>query len=263
MVSAHRFGAGRRAELENTREALDRVLVLAVEYVEFDVQRCADGTLVLCHDDTVDIDGVTWPIASISAAELAAAGDRYLHYDDVLRILAAAGKKAHIDLKLTSAADAYREPDLTVEVDAVRRAVAVLGIGNLIVTTNEDRSVRAVRSWADRNDVSLLVGLSLGRSRSGLGWRAGLAQLLSELLPGGRYRRSGANLVVAHRHLARLTVARWARRQRLPLLVWTVDRDRELRYWLRPGRAWLVTTNEPATALRLRAEIRASRPART
>jgi glycerophosphoryl diester phosphodiesterase len=36
------------------------------------------------------------------------------------------------------------------------------------------------------------------------------------------------------------------------LLVWTVDDPVSLRYWLRPGRAWLVTTNVPGRALALR-----------
>jgi glycerophosphoryl diester phosphodiesterase len=75
----------------------------------------------------------------------------------------------------------------------------------------------------------------------------------SELWPGVRYRHSRANVVVAHHWLARLRVRRFARRHGLPLLVWTVDTKRSLAYWMRPGRAWLVTTNEPAVALGLRA----------
>ena len=43
-----------------------------------------------------------------------------------------------------------------------------------------------------------------------------------------------------------------ARRRGLPLLVWTVDTERSLSYWMRPGRAWLVTSIEPALALRVR-----------
>ena len=42
------------------------------------------------------------------------------------------------------------------------------------------------------------------------------------------------------------------RRRDLPLLVWTVDTRGALRYWLRPGRAWLVTTNHPGLALQVR-----------
>ena len=58
--------------------------------------------------------------------------------------------------------------------------------------------------------------------------------------------------MVAHHTLARLGVAAYARRRELPLLVWTVDSQESLRYWMRPGRAWLVTTNQPGLALRVR-----------
>jgi glycerophosphoryl diester phosphodiesterase len=60
-------------------------------------------------------------------------------------------------------------------------------------------------------------------------------------------------VVVAHHSLALLGVARFAHRHGLPLVVWTVDTRGALRHWMRPGRAWLVTTNHPALALRLRA----------
>ena len=53
QLSAHRCGAGQDRTLENTRVALDGALRLPVEYVEFDVQRCGDGTLVCFHDDWV------------------------------------------------------------------------------------------------------------------------------------------------------------------------------------------------------------------
>ncbi|HVX55206.1 hypothetical protein, partial [Nocardioides sp.] len=62
----------------------------------------------------------------------------------------------------------------------------------------------------------------------------------------------------AHHALAAATLARLARQHGLDLLVWTVDDPRLLRWWLAPGRAWMVTTNHPARALDLR---RASGPA--
>ena len=55
--------------------------------------------------------------------------------------------------------------------------------------------------------------------------------------------------------LARLGVASYARRRGLPLLVWTIDAEKALRYWMRPGRAWLVTTNQPGLALRVRSDV--------
>jgi len=125
----------------------------------------------------------------------------------------------------------------------------------MIVTTGDDRAVRAVRDWGEAQGLDLVVGLSLGRSVKRLSWLRRIDIRRSELFPHPRIRRSGANLVVAHHTLARLGVAAYARRRQLPLLVWTVDSEESLRYWLRPGRAWLVTTNHPGRALEMRSRL--------
>lgn len=238
LVSAHRCGAGRERALENTQRAVDRALDIDAEYVEFDVQRCGDGTLVLNHDDSVKIDGQRVRLDQLTYAQAKTAdGDPLLRYDYVLQKLQSR-KRAHIDLKFTSPANLYARPGSTYEVGAVRAAIAALGVENVIVTSMEDRSVKAVRQWAASNGYPhLLVGLSLG----------------SEFFPKSRYRECGANLVVANHRLARLSAARFARRSKLPLLVWTVDDRLSLRYWLKPGRAWMLTTNHPLTALDMRA----------
>jgi glycerophosphoryl diester phosphodiesterase len=214
LVSAHRC---------LTRQAIEAALRLGVDYVEFDLQRCADGTLVL-HHDPVDVPP---PDA--------------LGYDDALTLLAG-HSRAHLDVKFSG--DGV--------VDAVAHAVQRLGTDRLIVTTLDEQSVAAVRTWSDQHAPALLVGLSLGRGVTGSPLLRQIGVRISELWPRRRYGRSRANLVVAHHWLARLTVARFARNHGMPLLVWTVDTAPSLRYWTRTGRAWLVTTNEPAVALQLR-----------
>lgn len=213
LVSAHRCLT--RADIENA-------IALGADFVEFDVQRCADGSLVLYHD----------------AVDVAPAGA--LGYDEALDLLAGRAR-AHLDLKF--------EGD---EVPVVARAVERLGTDHLLVTTLYDAAVRAVRDWADDEGHPLEVGLSLGRGVGGFPLWEALKVRSSELFPAVRYRHSGANVVVAHHWLARLRVRRFARRHGLPLVVWTVDTPRSLKHWMRPGRAWLVTTNEPALALTLR-----------
>jgi glycerophosphoryl diester phosphodiesterase len=251
LVSAHRCGAGTDRSRENSRAALDDAVALGVEYVEFDVQRLGCGSLVLLHDDEVEIEGRRVPLGRLTLAELRRVHPDVLGYEEVLRALAGRAM-AHVDLKFTSPPAAYDVASTTHEVAAARLAVELLGVDAVVVTTLEDDSVRAVRDWADAEGLDLLVGLSLGRSVRGLPVVRQVRTRWSELRPHLRLTGSRANLVVAKHTLARLGVAAYARRRGLPLLVWTVDTERSLRYWMRPGRAWLVTSNEPALALRVR-----------
>ncbi len=254
LISAHRFGAGTDRVMENSLPALERSLELGVEYVEFDVQRCNDGTFVVAHDSHVIVDNHHLAISSLTPAQVEVLAGTVVGYDDVLaRIKGRA--KAHIDLKFASPDEAYADPAATYEVAVVRRAAEVLGDEFLIVTTQDDRSVRAIRDWADAEGHQLLVGLSLGRSVRKLPWSQKVRVRFSELRPKHRFVESRANLVVAKHTLARLGVAAFARRRHLPLLVWTVDTEDALRYWMRPGRAWLVTTNQPSLALRVRSGV--------
>ena len=215
LISAHRC---------LTREAIEEAIALGAEFVEFDVQRCADGSLIL-HHDQVDV-----------------APPDTLGYTEALDLLA--GRvRLHLDLKAEGG-----------EVPVVAEAVERLGAVRVVVTTLDDDAVRAVRAWSEAEGHDLLVGLSLGRGVRDIPVLHGLRIRFTELFPGARYRDAGANLAVAHHTLAWLRVRRFARRHRLPLLVWTVDTPRALAYWMRPGRAWLVTTNQPALALRIRAD---------
>ena len=213
LVSAHRC---------LTSADIERAIALGADFVEFDVQRCADGTLVLHHDAVDEV-----PPGA-------------LRYDDALDLLAGRAR-AHLDLKFEGG-----------EVPVVARAVDRLGTDHMLVTTLHDHAVRAVLDWAEAEGHPLEVGLSLGRGVGGSPLWEAIKVRTSEIWPGVRYRLSGANVVVAHHWLARLRVRRFARRHQLPLVVWTVDTPGSLRYWMRPGRAWLVTTNQPALALGLR-----------
>ena len=238
-VSAHRC---------LTREAVEAALALDVDFVEFDLQRCGDGTLVVHHDPVLDVDGREVPLRRVSGAEARALRPGLLSYDEVLTLLAGR-RRAHIDLKASAARSATA-------VAAVGRAVEALGPEGFVVTTGRDETVREIRDWADNQGMTVLAGLSLGRNTRGFSPWEQLRIRWSELMPGRRVRQSRATVVVAHHSLALLGVARFARRHDLPLLVWTVDTPGALRHWMRPGRAWLVTTNHPALALRVRAAER-------
>jgi glycerophosphoryl diester phosphodiesterase len=248
LVSAHRAGWGGDPTRENTREALAEVAVSGVDYVELDVRRLADGALVLGHEPWVCVDGHHLPLARLTAGELRTAEPSVLLLEDGLDLLA--GRVgAHLDLKLSGAGP---EEVRRAAVTAATLAVARLGPAGVLVTTGRIAAARAAGDWARTEGLDVPVALSVGGSVAGHPWGTRLRLRHEQLFPGRRLERSGADVLAANHWLALLGLARQARRARLPLLVWTVDHPRLLRHWLRPGRAWMVTTNRPDLAMSIR-----------
>jgi glycerophosphoryl diester phosphodiesterase len=262
LLSAHRGAAGQHGLRDNSWEALQAAVRLPVEYVEFDVHRTADGRFVLHHLDHVRVGRRRLYLRHMSARLIGdLVGHPLVEYADALELLAAHGKRAHIDLKLVSPATAYaaergeREADdettaeIAYELEAARTALRIMGAPEaFILTSLEDRSVAVLTAWAAVHSPGTLVGLSLGRTVFGIGWWGQVLLRRSELFPQRRMERCGATLVVAQHRLASIRLLRWADRHRLPVLVWTVDRPRRLRRFLRDDRVWMVTSNHPSRA---------------
>jgi len=218
LVSAHRAGSDEIAG-PAVLAAVDSAVALGADLVEVDVRRRADGVAAVGHD-LVDHDSPTL------AHVIEHLGDR---------------AALHLDLK---------EPDPHATI--VAEAVGALGPDRVVVTTSEDADVPAIRTWATGHAPGLLVGLSTSRRVVHGRWTGRAGARIASWLPRTRMRRSGADLVVSHHLLARWWLARWAAKRGLPLLVWTVDEDTDLRRWLNDPRATIVTTNRPARALELR-----------
>lgn len=234
LVSAHRGGAGDDHSSQNTLAAFEAAIALGCDYVEFDVRRTADGTPVIFHDDELGDDETRRSIAGHRLDEFT--GVVLVTLDEVLSLIA--GRvKAHVDLKVRDH-----------EVEVVDHIVTALGVDSVVITTAEDASVRRIIAWSRDHAPGLLVGLSSSpRSWDGGAWVRRLVRFESAFLR-TRVRLSRANLVVAHKSVARWWMRPYARRRRLPLLVWTVDRPAELDRWMNDPAVWMVTTNYPERA---------------
>ena len=251
LVSAHRNGARGHPGLENTAAGLERAVATGAEYVELDVRQCRDGALVLSHEPWVLLEGRQRPVAELSYDEFATAVPGALRFEDAVGLLAGRAG-VHLDLKFRSPAAAYAASGEALEVAAAARAVELAGPAHVVVTTGNVRAIRAVRDWSDGARLGVRAGLSVGGSVAGRPLAEQVRMRRSELFPRPRFVESRADAVVANHWLALVSLASFARRARLPLLVWTVDHPLLLRYWLRPGRAWMVTTNRPELALSIR-----------
>lgn len=231
QVSAH---AGDRSP---TLDTFRHAVATGADYVELDIRRTGDGALVSFHDPHTSRGE---PLAAVGYPQLCdLAGYEVPMVADVLATIKGHAK-GHLDLK-----DAGREDEV------VRLALDVLGPGQFIITTLEDRSVAAIRSRFESPD-DVPVALSLGRNMAGASRAQWLRTRLTELRPLPRLRACGADWVAAEHRLARAWVGRQCRRHHVNVMVWTVNSERELRYWLSDGRANVVITDRPTVAIALR-----------
>jgi glycerophosphoryl diester phosphodiesterase len=240
MISAHRGGA-EDAPLASWEAYLTSVGT-AADYVELDVRRTADGELVAHHDPyPAGVRGRPL-VRDLSYSRLCeVAGRRVPKLADVLELMAGRAK-AQLDLK---------------EIGYERRVIDLahnhLGPGNILVSSLEAESVRAVRE----DFPEIPAGLVLGRALSGWGRLAWPRVRFEELRPPHRLRHSGANWVVAHHALARAGVVRQCARDGIRVAVWTVNADRMIDRWLLDERVAMVITDRPRSAVARRAALAA------
>jgi len=235
-ISAHSPRTG-------TIEAFADAAATGAEYVEFDIRRTADGELSAFHDARTRQGD---PLAAISYSRLCElAGYPVPRVADVMAMIA--GKATgHLDLKDTGG-----------EEQVVEMALDILGAGNFVVTTLEDRSVAAIKARFP----AVPAALSLGRDLDEVPRSRRAATRLSEFLPMRRLRACRADWVAVHRRLAAAGVVAQCHRAGIKTMVWTVDEDAEMRRWLTDRRVCVLITNRPADAVALRASLASVTPA--
>lgn len=221
-ISAHQ-GGGEVFPAE-TYEAYELAAGSGVEYVELDVRRLRDGTLVCRHDPGV---------AALSYDELCAwLGYEVPRVDRVLALLA--GRvKGHIDLK---------ETDYEPEIAAM--ALDALGPTGFVVTTMVDVSLHRIA----RAFPGVATGLSLGRGPGDVPARQLPSAIVTDLFPGRRLRAAGASWASISKELAPWVLGRCTRIG-VATMVWTVDRPEQIDRLLADPRVDVIVTNRPLFAL--------------
>ncbi|MEO6512390.1 MAG: glycerophosphodiester phosphodiesterase [Nocardioides sp.] len=229
LVSAHRCGGATDPTYDNSPAGVRWAASIGADYVEFDVRRAGDGTLVCSHD----------PVAEPADAPALLV--------DLLAAVAEAGLGAHVDLKGRDAAEWA--------VELAQRCAELLDETLVVYTTGSGPAAADLALWTTEHDSPALVGLTIGGSTRHLRLPAAVRARVGELYPGRRWRASGAEVLVAHHVLARVRLLRWARRRGVRVLVWTADAPRVVSAALKDPRVWMLTTNHPQAALATRARL--------
>jgi glycerophosphoryl diester phosphodiesterase len=220
IAIAHRAGAPLAPD--DYAKALDALVKLGVEMVEFDVRRTADGVLVVHHDARAS----GMELSANTFEELAASGRRLITLDQFVK---AAGGRLALDVELKEGGHEAQVLALVLAHSSARR---------VLVTSFRDEALTAVREAAPEVATGLLIG---GWSN----WHAPLAWL-SDVFPFRRLDACQADVLVAgHRLLAWTGLARRARRRGVGVVAWTVN-DRATYDSLRrtPGVLGVITDSE-------------------
>lgn len=231
-VHAHR-GASKRAP-ENSLSAVRAAIEAGADYAEIDVQRTADGVVVMWHDaDFARMAGVATKVESST-------------WDDI--------KDVDIGSRFSPAFSKERPARLADVLDAAKGRI---GLQIELKFYGDDRRLAG--------DVARMVG------EKGMEEQVLVSSLLVPSLRLAKEAnpriRTAAIVTVAVGDLARLDVdalslggrvatrslVRSAQRQGKKVLVWTVDDERSISDWIDRGVDGIVT-NEPALAVQVRAE---------
>jgi glycerophosphoryl diester phosphodiesterase len=232
-ISAHRGGSEFAGA--DSYEAYHRALEAGAEYVEFDVRRTADGTLVACHPARPARGRAVTAVSYPQLCRLA--GYQVPRLTEVLPMLTGRAA-AHLDIKQADRAE-----------EIVTAAAGILGPDGLLVTMEAGPPAAALK----RRFPAVPVGISIGgdlaqaaRFAVGRVREPGLSRIDQVLA-------AGADWAVMHRRLARTGMLAQCRKRRVKTAVWTVNADRELAHWLASPDVDLLITDRPARAIALRA----------
>lgn len=219
------------------------------DYVEFDVQITFDKKFIIYHDNNITIDGINKPITHLSLKTIQKNHPYIIEMWQLLEIIAGK-RKAHVDLKFTS--PNYHNETTIYEIVAIREILNYLPVEDIIITTLEDKSVKAIRKWSKNLYPNLLVGLSLGKTLDTNNIAMKTAIYLSEYYASLRLKKCNANLIVARKDLAHKKLLKLGTKMRISVLVWTVDDEQTLKQLMLDERVWMITTNKPDLALSIR-----------
>ena len=250
LISAHRCGfteLGTVGGHEDPLAGIAHSAAVGADYCEFDVRRTTDGVFVVAHDPDLEDD----PIRTLDWAGVQSRAPEVVRLERLLEALAVTGMGAHVDVKFETSGGARRAGE-SWESDLLLVLTDALPADRIVMTTGRREATRAMRAWAVDRRSGLLVGMSIGASIRGLTWTEAVRRLWGEVFPHQRFADSHADAVAAHYALAMIRLSRWTKKIGVPLLVWTVDSPRLQRRLLHDRRIWMITTNNPAQAYRIR-----------
>jgi glycerophosphoryl diester phosphodiesterase len=215
-------------------ERYRRAIALGVDFVEVDIRRSTDGEFFTYHDDRTP-SGLEVRALSYNMLERDL-GPELVKVGDVIDM--ADGKVGlHVDVK----EEGYESE--------IVRFIQQCCKQSEVVFTSGDAPIRRIKELFP----NVRTGLSLGDELQGAPpWRY-LQMRWGAAYPRLRLQRCGADFAAVDQRPARLRVLDYCASVRMPAWVWTVNREAEIKSFLRDPRVTVLITDRPDIALRFRA----------
>jgi glycerophosphoryl diester phosphodiesterase len=209
----------------NSRDAIEQALKIGVDRIEIDVQRSADGDLVLVHDDTFLLHGRKTPTDEITTAQLRQLLPGLLTLDELVDL-----NRANVPLLLDVKLPGY-EPDL---IAAIRRY-------RLAATASASSTHAIVLRRLHRAFPEMRLGLSTGHIATGIPYRPGrfvvsrTLRLVTPIPLVAAMRLCGATETMIQHRVCTPRLVRTVHNSGRRVNVWTVDRPEQMRYFIDMG----------------------------
>jgi glycerophosphoryl diester phosphodiesterase len=209
----------------NSRESIEQALTIGVDRIEIDVQRSADGDLVLVHDDSFLLHGRKVPAEEITTAQFRQLLPGLLTLDDLVEL-----NRDNVPLLLDVKHPGY-EPDL---IAAIRRH-------RLASTVAASSTHATVLRRLKRAFPEMRLGLSTGHMATGIPWRAGrflVSRTLRLVIPVpllAAMRLCGATETMIQHRVCTPRLVEAVHKAGYRVYVWTVDRPEQMRRFVGMG----------------------------
>ena len=215
---AHRGASAYRPE--NTMEAFIEAITLGADIIEMDVRKTFDGHLVLLHDETVDrtTDG-TGSISELTLKQVkaldAGMGDRIPTLEEVFSHFFPGEVILNLEIKCPG-----------IEIKVVEMAHRLFRGDRVLISSFRRSILRKVKEIDGRIKIGLLVGRT--GSINPIVW-------MNEVFPLSTFRKLGADTLHQHVRLAHPYLIGRCKREGIPLYVWVVDEEAEMRKFILRG----------------------------
>ena len=232
-IVGHR-GASALVKHENTLEAFQRTADVGAGWVELDVRRLRDGTLVVHHDPAFN--GTLLSTLSLDALRSLSAEEGFA-VPTLEEALAFCTGRVGVDIEI-------KEQGVSAQVADI--AQRTMQPDQYVYTSFHDRVIGELKV----HDPKARAGLLIGHPNPEPVWLT----RLTEVYPTRRLRSCGADFAAVNIFFVRLGILKRLRAARFPAWVWTVNDEMQIRHLLEAD-VEAIITDHPDLGVALRAEM--------